>query len=483
MSLFGKKKCCLCDANIGSLYKKKLPCGLLCEKCKNELSPFVKSSRFTDIETLKAHIAYRKENAVLLEKFEITRIIGEEERLVIDDKNKLFLFTDTEKWSERQPDIIRFDQVTGFDEYVEATRNRKNVAQNQPDNYNNFSLSAVLSFELDLWGRARDADRRALAQLFAVKANRDMVRLSLVANVAESYFGILTLNNQVQISQNTLKSRTENYEYRKKEFEVGKISEIDMQQARSEMASVRAQLQSLLMEQSSAQSAFLILLGRDGAEVFANALPTEPQTLPNPPSIEAGLPSTILEKRPDIEAAEQNLKAANFNIGIARSAYFPTISLTGLFGYASPQLNELIRNSNSTWNFGGNFVGNLLDFGRTSANVDYAKSQYEEMLLTYGQTLRTAFGEVRTSLFNYQMTGEKLGSLDEQVMALRRTLELANLRYGEGYTNYLEVLSTQSALFGAELSQQSAQLESLSAVISLYKAFGGGWDKEKYQEE
>ena len=377
----------------------------------------------------------------------------------------------------------RSDRYPNIQAQGEATRNRKNVAQNQPDNYNNFSLSAVLSFELDLWGRARDADRRALAQLFAVKANRDMVRLSLVANVAESYFGILTLNNQVQISQNTLKSRTENYEYRKKEFEVGKISEIDMQQARSEMASVRAQLQSLLMEQSSAQSAFLILLGRDGAGVFANALPTEPQTLPNPPSIEAGLPSTILEKRPDIEAAEQNLKAANFNIGIARSAYFPTISLTGLFGYASPQLNELIRNSNSTWNFGGNFVGNLLDFGRTSANVDYAKSQYEEMLLTYGQTLRTAFGEVRTSLFNYQMTGEKLGSLDEQVMALRRTLELANLRYGEGYTNYLEVLSTQSALFGAELSQQSAQLESLSAAISLYKAFGGGWDKATYQEE
>lgn len=385
--------------------------------------------------------------------------------------------------ARNQWSYARSDRYPSIGVQGEGTKNRKNPAQGQLENYNNFSLSAILNYEIDLWGRVRDADRRALAQLFAIKANRDMVRLSLVANVAESYFGILTLNNQVQISKNTLKSREENYEYRKKEFDVGKISEIDMQQAKSEMASVRAQLQSLLMEQNSAQSAFLILLGRDGAGVFANEIPTEPRPLPNSPRVEAGLPSTILEKRPDIEAAEQNLKAANFNIGIARSAYFPTISLTGLFGYVSPQLNELMRSSNSTWNFGGNFVGNLLDFGRTSANVDLAKSQYEEMVLNYGQTLRTAFGEVRESLFNYQMTGEKLVSLDEQVLALKRTLELANLRYEEGYTNYLEVLNTQSSLFGAELSQQSAKLETLSAAINLYKAFGGGWDKETYQED
>ncbi|TLD83185.1 efflux transporter outer membrane subunit [Helicobacter sp. MIT 11-5569] len=381
------------------------------------------------------------------------------------------------QWSYARSDRYPNIQAKG-----EALKNRKNPMQGQFENYNNFSLSAVLSFELDLWGRARDADRSALAKLLAVKANGDMVRLSLIANAMQSYFGVLTLNNQVQISQNTLKSRTENYEYRKKEFEAGKISEIDMQQAKSEMASVKAQLQSLLMEQNSAQSAFLILLGRDGAGVFANEIPTQPRELPAPPSIEAGLPSTILERRPDIEAAEQSLKAANFSIGVARSAYFPTISLTGLFGYASPQLNELVRTSNSTWNFGGNFIGNLIDFGRTSANVDLAKSQYREMLLTYGQTLRTAFGEVREVLFNYQTTSERLISLSDQVSALQRTLELANLRYEEGYTNYLEVLSTQGALFAAELQQEGAKLESLSAAINLYKAFGGGWSKEEFEK-
>lgn len=120
MSLFGKKKCCSCGENIGTLYRKKLPCGFICEKCSHELSPFVKSTKFTDAEKLREHLAYRRENTELLEKFEITRIIGEKERLVIDDRNRLLLFADRDKWAKRQPDVIRFDQVTGFDEYIEA---------------------------------------------------------------------------------------------------------------------------------------------------------------------------------------------------------------------------------------------------------------------------------------------------------------------------------------------------------------------------
>ena len=377
----------------------------------------------------------------------------------------------------------RSDRYPSLSAQGEATRNKKNPKQGEFDNYNNFSLSGILSFELDLWGRARDADRSAYATLLASKANRDTIRLSLIANVVESYFGVLTLNNQVQISQNTLLSREESYQYRKKEFEAGKISEIDMQQARSEMASVRAQLQSLLMERNAAQTALMILLGRDPQGIFNVALPMESQILPKAPKVPVGLPSTLLEKRPDIEAAEQNLKAANFSIGVARAAYFPTISLTGLIGYASPELNELFSNSTSTWNYGGNFVSNVIDFGRTSSNVELTKSQYREMLLNYGQTLRQAFGEVRDSLYNHSMSFERLNSLNEQVEALRRTLVLAELRYREGYTNYLEVLTTQSNLFAAELTQQSANLENLSSVINIYKAFGGGWDKIKYAEE
>ena len=256
-----------------------------------------------------------------------------------------------------------------------------------------------------------------------------------------------------------------------------------MQQAKSEMASVRAQLQSLLMERNSAQTSLLILLGRDPQGIFNVELPTEAQMLPKAPKVPTGLPSTLLEQRPDIEMATQNLKAANFSIGVARAAYFPTISLTGLVGYVSPELNELFQSSSSTWNYGGTFVGNVIDFGRTSANVELSKSQYREMLLNYGNTVRQAFGEVRNYLYNYGMSDERLKSLDEQVEALRRTLVLAEMRYKEGYTNYLEVLTTQSNLFAAELTQQSANLENLSAVINLYKAFGGGWDKSKYAQE
>ncbi|MDE6959056.1 MAG: efflux transporter outer membrane subunit [Helicobacter apodemus] len=377
----------------------------------------------------------------------------------------------------------RSDRYPNIKLQGEATRNKKDSNKGQLENYNNFSLSGVVSFELDLWGRARDADRKAYATLLSIKANQDAIKLSLIANVVESYFGILTLNNQIQISQNTLKAREENYQYRKKEFEVGQTSEIIMQQAKSEVASVKAQLQSLLKEQNAAQTALLILLGRDPEGIFNVEIPTQPQTLPNAPIVPIGLPSSILEQRPDIEAATQNLKAANFAIGIARSAYFPTISLTGLAGYVSPELNNLIQNSSSTWNYGGNFVSNLLDLGRTNANINLAKAQYQEMLLTYGQTINKAFGEVRDSLFNYSISNERIQSLNEQVEALKRALVLAQIRYEEGYTNYLEVLTTQSNLFAAELNQQSVKLENLSAAVNLYKTLGGGWNKEYYDKD
>ncbi|TLE16118.1 efflux transporter outer membrane subunit [Helicobacter apodemus] len=377
----------------------------------------------------------------------------------------------------------RSDRYPNIKLQGEATRNKKDSNKGQLENYNNFSLSGVVSFELDLWGRARDADRKAYATLLSIKANQDAIKLSLIANVVESYFGILTLNNQIQISQNTLKAREENYQYRKKEFEVGQTSEIIMQQAKSEVASVKAQLQSLLKEQNAAQTALLILLGRDPEGIFNVEIPTQPQTLPNAPIVPIGLPSSILEQRPDIEAATQNLKAANFAIGIARSAYFPTISLTGLAGYVSPELNNLIQNSSSTSNYGGNFVSNLLDLGRTNANINLAKAQYQEMLLTYGQTINKAFGEVRDSLFNYSISNERIQSLNEQVEALKRALVLAQIRYEEGYTNYLEVLTTQSNLFAAELNQQSVKLENLSAAVNLYKTLGGGWNKEYYDKD
>lgn len=153
MSLFGKKKCCSCGENIGTLYRKKLPCGLLCEKCSRELSPFVKSVKFTDADRLREHLEYRKENSKLLEKFQITRIIGEKERLVIDDVNKLFLFADRDKWAKRQPDVIRFDQVTGFDEYVEAIESgdyyesSEGIETEVPDGYVNYNFSFILTID------------------------------------------------------------------------------------------------------------------------------------------------------------------------------------------------------------------------------------------------------------------------------------------------------------------------------------------------
>ena len=355
--------------------------------------------------------------------------------------------------------------------------------QDKESYYNNFSLSGVLNYEFDLWGKMRDMDRAQYAQFLAQKASRDIIKLSLIANVAQSYFGIITLNNQVEISKKTLKTREENYLYRKKEFEAGKISEIDMQQAKSQLASVKGQLQSIMMEQNAAQTSLMILLGRNAKELFSANVSKDGMELPKPPVVPVNLPSSILENRPDIEAATQKLKSANFSIGVARSAYFPTISLSGLAGYVSPEFDRLVNDSHSTWNYGGNFIANLINFGRTSANVRISKAKYEEMLLEYGKTVQVAFGEVRDGLFNYEITEKKVESLNEQVSALSRAVVLAQLRYEEGYSTYLEVLNMQNSLFIAELDEQKAKLESLSAAINLYKAFGGGWNKEEYLKE
>lgn len=345
---------------------------------------------------------------------------------------------------------------------------------------NAFALSAVLNYEIDLWGRVRNTSRMARANLLASQASRDSVRLSLIASAIEAYYGVIALNRQVALSQETLKAQEEDYSYRKKEFEVGSGTEIAMQQSLAQVASIRAQLQALQIQLNSAQTSLMVLLGRDPKEIF-EANVTKSLQMANIPNIPAQIPSKLLERRPDIEIATQNLKAANFSIGVARAAYFPQISLTGLLGLASDPLGDLFKGDSTTWNFGGSALMPLIDAGKTYANIRLANAQYEEMLITYGKTVRTAFGEVRDGLFRKEYSKERSKSLDEQVNALKRTLQIAELRYQEGYTNYLEVLDSRRSLFSAQLSQESALLEGVSATVELYKAFGGGWSKEDWK--
>lgn len=358
-----------------------------------------------------------------------------------------------------------------------ASSGRSGLGNFKNTGTDSFAINGILSYELDLWGKVRDADSAAFARLMASKANRDVVRLAIIGSVVETYFGLISLNNQVLLSERTLKTRAQNYEYRQKEFLLGKISEVDMRQAQSEMNSVNAQLQSLKMEQNAAQTALLILLGRDIGQILADEI-KELGDIPEAPSVPINLPSRILAKRPDIYAAEEQLKAANFDIGVARGAFFPTISLTAALGAASSELENLMKDSNTTWSFSGNFMLNIMNFGKTMANVRIIESQYREMLINYGTAVKTAFGDVRNALFSYSATKDLIDSTKENVAALSRALELVELRYSEGYTNYLEVLSMQSALFNAELSYERAKAERIKAAIALYRAMGGGWSQE-----
>lgn len=345
---------------------------------------------------------------------------------------------------------------------------------------NSFLANGTLSYELDLWGKAKDADSAAFSRLMASKANRDVVRMAVIGSVVETYYGLMSLNNQVLLSERTLKTRAQNYEYRQKEFVLGKISEVDMRQAQSEMNAVNAQLQSLKMEQNNAQTALLLLLGREVGQVLKDEI-GDLGAIPDAPSVPINLPSRILAQRPDIYAAEEQLKAANFDIGVARGAFFPTISLTAALGASSAELENLMKRSNTTWNFSGNFLMNIIDFGRTRANIRIIESQYREMLINYGTAVRSAFGDVRNALYSYGATKDLIDSTRENVAALSRALELVELRYSTGYTSYLEVLSMQSALFSAELSLEQAKAARISAAIALYRAMGGGWSEEEIE--
>ena len=183
----------------------------------------------------------------------------------------------------------------------------------------------------------------------------------------------------------------------------------------------------------------------------------------------------LLERRPDIRRAEQNLIAANAQIGVARAAYFPSLSLTGLFGVQSDALSDLFSAPAKTWQFGGDLAAPILDFGRTRANVRAAEARREQALVTYQQTVRTAFREVLDALESRRAASERLAAQDRQIKALRETTRLAQRRFDEGYSDYLEVLDAQRTLFTVELAQVNTQQQRLRALVNLYKALGGGW--------
>jgi multidrug efflux system outer membrane protein len=354
----------------------------------------------------------------------------------------------------------------------EASRQR-NIPSGavDPSTYNSYSAVLNASWEIDIWGRIRRQTEAANAQLLASEEGRQGVILSLVGSVAGAYINLRNLDRQLEIAKATAKSRGESYELFKLRFEGGVISVLELSQNKSQYEEALATIPPLEKAIAQQENGLSVLLGRNpgpivrGKDIDQLALPVIP----------AGLPSELLERRPDIRRAEQDLIAANALIGAARAAYFPTISLTGLFGYASPSFSNLFNSQNKVWQYSAPITMPIFTAGAIAGQVQAAEAVQQQALFGYQKAIQEAFREVDDSLINQDRTREQLLAQRRQVEALQQYASIARLRYDNGYTSFIEVLDAERSLFNVQLQYVQTQQVQFQAMISLYLAMGGGW--------
>ncbi len=337
--------------------------------------------------------------------------------------------------------------------------------------FDTYQATLNASWEIDIWGRVRRSTEAARADLIASEEGRRAVILSLVSAVAASYVNLRDLDRQLEISRNTAKVRGESYEIFKLRFEGGIISELELTQIKSQYDEALAIIPQFEKAITQQENGLCLLLGRNPGTI-PRGKSIDQLTLPTVP---AGLPSTLLERRPDIRQAEQNLIAANAVIGVAKTAYFPTISLTGFFGYASEDLSDLFKGSAKVWQYAAPVTMPIFTAGKIAGQVRAAEAVQQQALIGYKQAVQTAFREVDDSLVDQVRTREQLAAQSTQVESLKKYYELALLRYDNGYTSYIEVLDAERSLFNVQLSHTQNQGLLFQALINLYKAMGGGW--------
>jgi multidrug efflux system outer membrane protein len=337
----------------------------------------------------------------------------------------------------------------------------------------NDAYQATLSagWELDIWGRIRRASEAARANLLAAEEGRRTVILTLVSSVATSYIELRSLDKQLEIARGTLDTRGASLKLFELKFKGGVVSELELAQLRSEYEQAAVRIPAIERQIALLENSLSILLGRNPGPI-PRGKTLQQLTLP---VIPAGVPSAILERRPDIREAEQNLIAANAQIGVARSLYFPSISLTGLFGYASADLSDLSGESANTWNLGGQLLGPIFTGGLISGQVQASEAVQRQALFDYLSTVQRGFREVDDALVSNQKLREELEAQGRRVNALKDYARFATLRYDEGQVSYIEVLDSESRLFDAELIYTQNQGEVYTSLIDVYKAMGGGW--------
>lgn len=337
----------------------------------------------------------------------------------------------------------------------------------------NVTLSTA--FELDVWGRIRRTNEAAQASILATQYARDSVRLSVASLVSAAYLNLRALDAQLAVSSDTLSTRKASLKLVSTRVEAGLASPVDQHQAEAALAAAEAQTAEQRRLRALSVHQLALLTGTPELDIPTGDL----RQLPLPPQPPAGLPSDLVDARPDVRRAEQELIAANAGIGIAKAGYFPKFTLTGSVGTESKTLGDLFSTGSNAWSLGLSALMPILDFGRTSARVDQAKALNQQSLISWQNTLQTAYKEVRDALVSLREDGEAEAAQTRRVAAAEKAHQLAKMRYEAGAAGYLEVLDAQRTLNDAQLAMITTRQARLGAAVDLFKALGGGWKAER----
>ena len=382
--------------------------------------------------------------------------------------------------AEARLGISRSRLLPGVDAKAAGVRQQLSESTNPGTGGNSFSvfqgnLSAF--WELDLFGRVRNEVAASNSDLLSSEYGRDSVRLTLASRVAQTYFQLRALDAQLETARLTVRSRENAYRLREKRFLGGVTSELDLRQAESELTGARAQLPDLVAAIAQAEGALADLTGASPKDLFATGAPRGKSidAIPLPPAVPEGLPSDLLNRRPDIREAEEGLRATQARVAGARAAWFPVIGLTGAYGGESLKFGDLFKGPARAWSYAGSVSVPVFNAGLTAAQVDAASAAEKAAGANYRAVVIRAFADARNAIVAKREAEYRASAREQTVAALRRQAKLATLRYDNGYSNYLEVLDAERALFSAELALAEARRAHLSAAVDLYRALGGGW--------
>jgi multidrug efflux system outer membrane protein len=377
-------------------------------------------------------------------------------------------------------DLARADQYPFVQIGVQAGRSRATEKGSFPPPSpinNDFKANLQAVYELDLWGRYRKAGEAARAELLASEFAREVVRLSLASDVAKNYFALRALDAQLELAVQTQANRRSAMDLQQLRFDHGLSSGLDLHQAEAELSAAQAASAQRVQASRQQELALTALLGRSPRAIVDNNVSRGAalDALSDPPVVPTGLPSSLLERRPDLRQAEQKLVASQARIGEAKAALFPDLALTGNLGSESKHLADLFSGPATIWSLTASVVQTVFNAGRTEAAIQITDARQTQALVGYDQAVRGAFREVLDALIAQRQSRELLDADQRRVDTLGKAFELADLRYRNGIDNYLPVLDTQRNLYLAQQGAIDARRSKLDATVDLFKALGGGW--------